>query len=100
MEQRVLPYGEGPCKLRIRHMITYDGAGHGSPHFEIVYVQSKEPAGEATEAQDSATSELGSIYEELPGRKTAVALFEAVQKRGLSHSRAACRLFVGQRARS
>ena len=72
MEQVVLAYGQGPCKLRIRNTISYDGAGHGSPHFEIVYMQ--EVAGGATEAQGSATSELHSIYEELPGKKTAAAL--------------------------
>ena len=56
-------------------------------------------AGEGAEAQDSAMLELDSLYEELPGRKTAVALFEAVRNRGLSHSRAACRMYVSNRAR-
>ena len=39
MEHVVLPYGDGPCKLRIRNVISYDGAGHGSPHFEILFMQ-------------------------------------------------------------
>ena len=57
-------YGSGAFRLRIAQTIVYDGAGHGSPHFQIAAMDYA--TANATEAPiDAIESELDAAYERL-----------------------------------
>ena len=119
MSQEVRVYGEGLCKLRIHHTMTYDGAGHGSPHFEIAYVHAPQQSAESVAASvtipgevrrvrkrllckttvhgdqgPSDMAQLSRVYEEMSGRQSVESLWSAVQSRGLSYSRRRCEEFL------
>ena len=83
LEGQVLSYGDGPCRLRIVQTMIYDGAGHGSPHFQIL--------------SDHAERQLDNAYAAMGEKKSDRIFYRVVCERNLPYSRNECRAYFKRR---
>ena len=64
LDGKLLSYGSGAVRLRIVQTLVYDGAGHGSPHFQISAMDYAAHSGAMTTG-DAIRSALDAAYDQL-----------------------------------